>query len=1756
MQAALSPKELAQLIAHEQAKSLRAAAEIERIRAGGKFWTSAAAEAYGDWGGVIDRNLDSPDPYMKAVAEALIAAAPKFEHAAVPEIGQAFGIVERLRAAGVSYEDFVDGKTPIEASAPVRGWVGLLYDVDPNRPDIGAEVQRVLERRAAAPAAPNEFRLKNETEDTHARRLAISALDRGQSVVVHPEIVARAAAIAAEMGHVFPEGVQVGVLERIEHYTPSDPKRYRGVFRTPSGGVFTTRIIRDAVREMGASFGSRRQEILIYRLGAIGGATLGMFDKRLRGELYHEAVHAISDFGLLGDDRARLLRHTESLDVMGFPVADYMHIKTGGEYPRVGSLRDAYADLYKNCDDPEYRLEEESLAIFVELVSHGVVDEADIAPVRDILDGIFSGRYAGKKDARQAELGGARQSFENLKTYVDQTAARRSATRPAPIRRDMPPPGSGAADRMARLLSPFERENDTLSDAEFRRLAGTDPYTAQHYRQIPIESERGAWHSPISLAVQKILHDRYVELSTGSFNSWAKDAEVIDRVWSSLPLKVRLAAEQHVHRNWAEWFDSTVFALSGADAGPEKIKALGGVVSQLQRALGMPRVASGETPYRVAVDLDKMMQEGGRYLDGVLGDTLKADKEAHRDELEQLSDPRAGDELADGFAKFFDRYIADPAAARRAAPGFFHAFEETVDARNPGLLVRLERLQIALAQPGVRSFLRAAAADPHFTGTFGTAREPLFEFLGRRGEEYRQAAEAAQRFNADPAALDAYLNGLPDHLRAHALFSRTRETAQLHPVIRATKIAEIAHQMATEISAGRLRDTSSRDAAKLEMGGAKAQEVNDLLMQHAAIELHNGFMLAGDPEFSGRDAVHAGAALDALKDRAPEIAGELERRLKKANVQAWSTAKQFYPEVARRVESGWREAYDAEKFFGAKDARQAALKTGAGNEGSPPQPPRGSGIPGKVAKDDFARKFANFWKRNFQPERISDAALRADPRFAQYKAASAREKDAIVRQGDEAYARWAHVPERDQIDYLNAVETGRTDRLPEWQRREAARHRALLNKAFEDEQAAGSRAEFVAEYMPHIWAAPDRWRALAEQLRTAENVGPTWFQKARYVDLIKQGLDHGLKLKTTNPENLVTLRLLAGADMRQRMDLLHDLDEDYGLATPAKDAAGDLVKQGWRIVNAPDREQWLLAPDIHALWNNAVQAKGLWANGGVPGTLFRAWMAFKNVWTPVKLSMSLFHPLHVLHINTAQQFARAWVEATNGRFYDAAQDIVRIGDLYPKIGREARAAWLTPEGERTRAEDDMVRLMEEGGFSPQLSEQLKIAASRQLQKALAEKNIVGVPWYGAKRLLEVTQGVIFEKWIPNLKAAAYLRDVASFAARNPDAFSDPIQRKAGLRAIAKSIDNRYGEMFYGSLFWNRTLKDAGTGAFLSLGWNLGFAREFGGGLISPILQAKDRVLGGEASETRQTIRDAQNKTSFILSYVASAMALCGLMTYMLTGDQPEGLDFIFPRIGGLNPDGSRRRLTTMFYTREFPMWRKHVEEQGGGVHGTIAGTGDMLFNKLLFQPFVEMAQNRDYYGHELYDINAPEYRQAYQFATKVFKEQFSPITISGASRALETGGSWSRDVPLAMLGFGPAPSYAARTATQNRIGFLYQRFVSPNAAPLPEEPTQDAQRQARQDYRLAAANKDETAKAKAIAEIAKTGAEVPTLPGDILMFHRLPVSSQRAILNSAPEEEARRYALYANRALWADSAFMRSHMYLFKKPLAEAAPAH
>jgi len=1062
----------------------------------------------------------------------------------------------------------------------------------------------------------------------------------------------------------------------------------------------------------------------------------------------------------------------------------------------------------------------------------------------------------------------------------------------------------------------------------------------------------------------------------------------------------------------------------------------------------------------------------------------------------------------------------------------------------------------------------------------------------RRAAAPQEMAAFKERQEATSASLDEVIAQVGDRLGL-----LTPGTEEPVTTVRRAKAVNSEQQQRNRILA-----IASEGGRGLLAEPAMGADITDLAERHTGELAKYAFPGSGDPVASGfaawfRDYVARPEDAQAMAPRFTQAFADLIDR--------------HDPQLLASLE--WLQ----QASLARRDARAAALTGGGGGGLVPPggglppiPPPRGGGgaagglpqppVPPapKLPLPKAVRAAVDGYVRTFQPELFSDAALRADPLFARYKSASAHEKDVIVHQAEEQWQKWNKVEPAEQLEYMRRVELGWQQPTPEL-RDDAFRHRRMLDEAFKEEATYGSQAQYLEEYFPHLWKDPAKVREFFKTQSTV--LGPRWFQKARSFDLIDQGIAAGFELKSTNPEELVTLRLMAGVDMRQRVELLQEL-EQMGMARRTQPAdidaertglganggppltdleAAQLPNAGWRSITAPNGEKWLIAPDVQPLWQNAVEAKGLWANESGLGSTFRAWMAIKNVWVPLKLAISGFHVLHVAHIQMADGLARGWTEvARGGSLISALKSAaggwspiggavggaigslagppgVAVGayaggligaSLYKRAGHEARAAWLKPAAERSTYENEIVNRMQEGGFVPQLSEQLKINAGRALQEALAKGEWVKVLPLGLRRGIEKLQAPLFEKWIPHLKAAAYLNETAALLRRRPDLLDNEEQRRVAFRAIAKSVDNRFGEMFYGNLFWNRAVKDAGIASFLSLGWNLGFAREFGGGAMET---ATRRLYRG--SESRQTIRDATNKGAFALIYGATAAMGLGMMSWLMTGEQPEGYDFIFPRIGGRNPDGSPRRITNMTYLREIPMYTKHAEDADSYVGGAV----EMLWNKMMLEPFIELARNRDYYGYEIWSEDAPLYKKAYQFMKHVGSDQLNPITVSGARRAAELSGKpftlgpdaqWydpttydykglaesaaSKGVGLSMLGFGPAPSYVERKPWENLVNHYFKRYVEPLAKPEERREMDAMKRFVRNQVALANQRGDAEAAAAARRQGAAAGLKGRDMrlfytPYSLYQFSKLPVNAQARVLEAIPHDTADEQGVYS-----------------------------
>jgi hypothetical protein len=143
-------------------------------------------------------------------------------------------------------------------------------------------------------------------------------------------------------------------------------------------------------------------------------------------------------------------------------------------------------------------------------------------------------------------------------------------------------------------------------------------------------------------------------------------------------------------------------------------------------------------------------------------------------------------------------------------------------------------------------------------------------------------------------------------------------------------------------------------------------------------------------------------------------------------------------------------------------------------------------------------------------------------------------------------------------------------------------------------------------------------------------------------------------------------------------------------------------------------------------------------------------------------------------------------------------------------------------------------------------------------------------------------------------------------------------------------------------------------------------------------------------------------------------------------------------------------------------------------------------------------------------------------------------------QALKSSDNPASDVTLSMLGFGPAPAYVSRSATQNRIAYLY-RERNDNARPYSEVELAQKKRDAQTAYdaatRLPDPDKRLEAQQRALLHLQELHTKVRSKDYDVTMFQRLPPQDQLAVLEGATPQETLKYMPRVNHKLYANPDF-------------------
>ncbi|HEY3638388.1 MAG TPA: hypothetical protein VGK90_09565, partial [Rhizomicrobium sp.] len=198
----------------------------------------------------------------------------------------------------------------------------------------------------------------------------------------------------------------------------------------------------------------------------------------------------------------------------------------------------------------------------------------------------------------------------------------------------------------------------------------------------------------------------------------------------------------------------------------------------------------------------------------------------------------------------------------------------------------------------------------------------------------------------------------------------------------------------------------------------------------------------------------------------------------------------------------------------------------------------------------------------------------------------------------------------------------------------------------------------------------------------------------------------------------------------------------------------------------------------------------------------------------------------------------------------------------------------------------------------------------------------------AFRVLDTVAAPLFDEYIPRLKNGAMMSQLSDWLHANPGATAE--QKLSAARKIVDSIDNRFGEMVHDNIFWEKTWKEGLMAGMLSYSWNLGTAREVGGGL----LEVPRAVMGrGKTLNLKGDINELSFKGAYAIALPIVWGAFAATYQYLKTGKQPADLrDVVNPQTGGVDPKtGQPERLATFGYMKDIVEgYQKLVLEKAPG----------------------------------------------------------------------------------------------------------------------------------------------------------------------------------------------------------------------------------
>jgi len=313
-----------------------------------------------------------------------------------------------------------------------------------------------------------------------------------------------------------------------------------------------------------------------------------------------------------------------------------------------------------------------------------------------------------------------------------------------------------------------------------------------------------------------------------------------------------------------------------------------------------------------------------------------------------------------------------------------------------------------------------------------------------------------------------------------------------------------------------------------------------------------------------------------------------------------------------------------------------------------------------------------------------------------------------------------------------------------------------------------------------------------------------------------------------------------------------------------------------------------------------------------------------------------------------------------------------------------------------------------GGAQLKMHEDFRVDSLKSMLEAYHEENYIGMAVRAFPGVLQGAMKPMFDVYIPRLKLGLFLEQYGQqIEQRAADLAAGKITRPQLARDVWDTVEDRFGEMNFDNLFWNRTFKSAMQFFFNSVTWKLGTIRGFGKALtgqanqtfVEPIRILRGGGAGGggkppgapptgqagqmppfshRARAAAKAALTLDPRLAWLFGIAVTTAVLASVASKLATGkwpwqwiedsDNPEKvpqglIEFSHPRMCGEDDRGKPLRLTLPTYFRDAEGLYNSPRQYLGSSVSALVGRS------------LGAWENENFYGDYVYDPTDPLYKK-------------------------------------------------------------------------------------------------------------------------------------------------------------------------------------